>query len=311
MSSLIRTPFTAQSTAREVVEGVELTGRRAIVTGGASGLGTETARALAGAGAEVTLAVRDPGRAKDVVRALRTEVGRERIVVAALDLADPVSISRFVREWSGPLHILVANAGVMAPPETRTSDGWELQFATNHLGHFALATSLLPALRAASDARVVVVSSAAHLAAPLDFDDIRSLSTSYDPQLAYGRSKTANVLFAVAAHERWAADDITVNTLQPGSILTALSRHLPPSVLAVTREDPSKTFSTAEQGAATSVLLAASPTLRGLGGRYFEYGQQAPVVNPPFVTREGVAGHAMDPDSAARLWAISTEVVGG
>ncbi|WP_327045927.1 SDR family NAD(P)-dependent oxidoreductase [Microbispora sp. NBC_01189] len=224
----VTTPFTAESTAAEVIDGVDLRGRRAVVTGGASGIGVETARALAAAGAEVTIAVRDLGAGKRVADdlALALATGNARVRVAPLDLMDQASVASFTATWEGPLHILVNNAGVMASPEARTPEGWESQFATNHLGHFALAAGLRPALAAAGGARVVSVSSSAHLRSPVVFDDIQFRERPYDPWLAYGQSKTANVLFAVEAGRRWAGDGIVANALMPGAIPTGLQRHV-------------------------------------------------------------------------------------
>jgi NAD(P)-dependent dehydrogenase (short-subunit alcohol dehydrogenase family) len=299
-------PFGATTTAAEVVRGVDLGGRRAVVTGGASGIGLATARALAGAGAEVVLAVRDTGAGE---RAAATIRGAGPVRVEPLDLADRRSIAAFVDRWRGPLHVLVDNAGVMAAPELRTAEGWELQFATNHLGHFALTTGLHPALAAAGGARVVVVSSVGHVNGDVDLDDPTFEHQPYDPWLAYSRSKTANVLFAVEAARRWAPDAIAVNALNPGRIAdTGLGRHLtaPPAAF-----DPSGSTGVSikdvEQGAATSVLLAASPLVAGVTGRYFEDCQEA----GPFVpgVRRGVAGYALDPDCAAALWRISTDLV--
>ncbi|GAA3421937.1 SDR family NAD(P)-dependent oxidoreductase [Streptosporangium vulgare] len=296
------TPFTARSTAAEVVRGVDLTGRRAVVTGGASGIGIETARALAGAGAEVTLAVRDP-RAGERVAA---EIGG-RVRVASLDLADQGSVAAFTAAWDGPLHILVNNAGVMMTPELRTPQGWELQFATNHLGHFALATGLHRALAAAGRARVVALSSVAHLREPVDFDDLHFRVRAYDARAAYAQSKTANALFAVEANRRWADDGITVNAVHPGAILTNLTRHM-------SREDLDASvasgyvFKTPEQGAATSVLVAVSPLLEGVGGRYFE--DCAPARRHVPGTSGGVADHALDPGAADRLWRVSVDTLG-
>lgn len=179
-------PFGFSTTAAEVVQGVDLTGRRAIVTGGASGIGVETARALAGAGAQVTLAVRDAGAGAKTA----AEIGGD-VAVAHLDLTDLDSVRAFAAAWDGPLHILVNNAGVMAAPETRTAQGYELQFATNHLGHFALATGLHGALAAAGGARIVSVSSSAHMRFPVLFDDPHFRFVPYDPWAAYGQSKTA------------------------------------------------------------------------------------------------------------------------
>src|SRR4051812_8930127 len=216
----IPTPFDAASTAADVLAGVDLSGRRVIVTGGASGIGIETARALAGAGAEVTLAVRDTAAGERTAEDITATTGNKQVLVAPLDLADQASVAAFVAAWEGPLHILVNNAGVMAPPLTRTPEGWELQFATNHLGHFALATGLHSALAAARGARVVSLSSSAHLDSPVVFEDIHFRERPYTPYAAYGQSKTANVLFAVEATKRWAVDGITVNAVMPGGIRT-------------------------------------------------------------------------------------------
>ncbi len=199
-SDRITTPFSAESTAEEVISGIDLSARRAIVTGGSSGIGVETARALAGAGAEVTLAVRDIDAGKRTATDITATTGNDAVLVDRLDLADQTSVAAFVANWSGPLHLLINNAGVMALPDLQlTRAGWELQFATNHLGHFALATGLHDALAAADDARIVSLSSRGHLRSPVIFDDINFASRPYDPWLAYGQSKTANVLFAVEA----------------------------------------------------------------------------------------------------------------
>ena len=301
--------FDAESTAADVIAGVDLSGRRAIVTGGASGLGVETARALASAGAEVTLAVRDVAAGERTAGDLTSSTGNPRVSVAQLDLADRSSVHAFVANWDGPLHILVNNAGVMACPEQHTAEGWELQFATNHLGHFALARGLHPALRAAGGARVVSVSSAAHLRSPVVFDDIHFERRAYEAWSAYGQSKTANVLFAVAATTRWAGDGIAVNALMPGAIDTNLQRHVPAEELAAMRAARvgGPGLKTVEQGAATSVLLAASPLVEGVSGRYFEDCAEAGPNQPG--TRKGVASYALDPEAAARLWAVSEELL--
>nr|WP_189181631.1 SDR family NAD(P)-dependent oxidoreductase [Microbispora rosea] len=306
----ITTPFTGQSTAAEVLKGVDLRGRRAIVTGGASGIGVETARALAAAGAEVTIAVRDLDAGKRTAEDIAATTGGAAVRVAPLDLADRASVAAFAAAWEGPLHILVNNAGVMACPETRTPEGWELQFATNHLGHFALALGLRPALAAAGGARVVSVSSSAHLRSPVVFDDIHFNERPYDPWLAYGQSKTANVLFAVEAARRWADDGIAVNALMPGGIPTRLQRHLEPDYIERRRALGSSTgvtWKNAEQGAATSVLLAASPLVEGVSGRYFEDNQEAEVAEPG--TGRGVAAYALDPEAATLLWQVSADLL--
>ncbi|MEU3188175.1 SDR family NAD(P)-dependent oxidoreductase [Streptomyces sp. NPDC006923] len=305
----ITTPFTAQSTAAEVVDGIDLTGRRAVVTGATSGIGVETARALAGAGAEVTLAVRDVRSGERAAEDITATTGNKNVLVAPLDLADQRSVAAFTAAWHGPLHILVNNAGVMATPETRTPEGWELQFATNHLGHFALATGLHKALAAAGRARVVSLSSVGHLRGPVDFDDIHFHKRAYDPHVAYDQSKTANALFAVEAHRRWADDGITVNAAHPGGILSNLTRHLQPEVLDGLVASGAYVFKTPQQGAATSVLLATWPPLERVGGRYFEDCNEARRHEPG--TDGGVADHALDPVAAERLWRVSLDMIAG
>jgi NAD(P)-dependent dehydrogenase (short-subunit alcohol dehydrogenase family) len=306
MTTRITTPFSFASTAEEVVAGVDLTGRRVIVTGGASGIGVETARTLAGAGAEVTLAVRKRAAGERTAEDIVATTGNKEVFVADLDLADQASVRSFVSAWEGPLHILVNNAGVMAAPETRTAEGWELQFATNHLGHFALATGLHGALVAAGGARVVSVSSSAHLRSPVVFEDIHFRERPYDAWSAYGQSKTANVLFAVEATRRWAGDGITVNALMPGGIRTNLQRYVSEEDLDRARAASgggAANWKTPQQGAATSVLVATSPLLDGVGGRYFEDCAEAELNRPG--TRHGVAAYALDEEAATRLWTVT------
>ncbi|MGD8166308.1 SDR family NAD(P)-dependent oxidoreductase [Herbiconiux sp. P16] len=317
---LITTPFGATSTADDVIAGVDLSGRRAIVTGASSGIGVETARALAQAGADVTLAVRsvaDGERvAAEIVRNPDADTGTRTpaLTVAPLDLADRASIAAFVDGWNGPLHILVDNAGVMAIPERRTPEGWEMQFATNHLGHFALTLGLHDALAAGATperhSRVVVVSSVGHVNGGIRWHDVNFEHDPYDEWQAYSQSKTANVLFAVEAARRWAADGIDVNALNPGRIWsTGLSRHMsnPPAAFEAASSD-GVSEKNIPQGAATSVLLAASPLVEGVTGRYFEDAQEA----APFVEglRRGVADYARDPADAARLWELSQTLLG-
>ena len=197
-------------------------------------------------------------------------------------------------------------------PITRTTQGWELQFATNHLGHFALAAGLHDALAAAGNARVVSVSSSAHRRSPVVFSDIHFRQRPYDPWLAYGQSKTANVLFAVEASRRWAADGIAVNALMPGGIRTGLQRYVSSEELdrmvAQAGGLTGARWKTPEQGAATSVLVAASPLLEGIGGRYFEDCNEA---GEPVDARHGVAAYALDPEAAARLWQVSIDTLAG
>ncbi|MFC4018349.1 SDR family NAD(P)-dependent oxidoreductase [Micromonospora sp. GCM10011542] len=309
--SRIITPFSAQSTAAEVIVGVDLTDRRAVVTGGASGIGLETARALAKAGADVTVAVRDTAAGERAAADLTAGGTPGTVRVAHLDLADRASIDAFVTGWTGPLHILVNNAGVMALPElTRTAEGWETQFAINHLGHAELTLGLHDALAAAHGARIVVVSSSAHQQSPVVFDDIHFTARPYEAWSAYGQSKTATILFTVALAHRWAADGITANALHPGGIMTNLQRHLDDAQLrwvgAVdeqgNRLEVPPGWKTPQQGAATSVLLAASPEVDGVTGRYFEDANEALVIAERSDGMSGVLPHALDDRDADILW---------
>ena len=300
-STRITTPFDAGSTAADVIAGIDLTGKRAIVTGGASGIGVETVRALAKAGADVTIAARDVTAGERVA----TETGATG--VRYLDLANLESVEAFAREWDGPLHILVNNAGVMAIQElTLNGDGLEMQFATNHVGHFALATGLHGAL-AADGARILSVSSSAHLRSPVIFDDLNFAFRDYTPFGAYGQAKTANVLFAVGATARWERDGIYANALHPGGIATNLQRHTGPELIEQALKN-GFVLKTPEQGAATSVVLAARPELEGVGGRYYVDGNEAPLVEQ--YDPAGVAPYALDGDNADRLWELSERLLG-
>jgi NAD(P)-dependent dehydrogenase (short-subunit alcohol dehydrogenase family) len=311
----ITTPFGFTSTAAEVIAGVDLSGNRAIVTGASSGIGVETARALADAGAAVTLAVRNAEAGERVAAEIREGTGNGAVTVGALDLSDLSSVAAFAAAWSGPLDILVNNAGVMAIQElTLSSSGHEMQFATNHLGHFVLALALHDSLAAAASARIVSVSSGGHLRSPVVFDDIDYAFRDYDPFGAYGQSKTANVLFAVEATRRWAPDGIVANALMPGGIATPLQRHLPDGYAAQALDAfraAGTDFKSVQQGAATSVLLAASPLLEGIGGRYFEDCNEAVRVERRGKPGQGgVAPYALDPANAERLWELSLKLVG-
>ncbi|TPG37299.1 SDR family NAD(P)-dependent oxidoreductase [Mycolicibacterium hodleri] len=306
--AMITTGFGFGSTTDEVLDGVDLTGQRAVVTGATSGLGVETARALGAAGAEVTLAVRRPEVGEQVAADLRRATGNDAIGVKRLDLADQSSVAAFAEQWQGPLHILVNNAGVMAIPElTRTPEGWEMQFASNYLGHFALVLGLHSALVSATGARVVSVSSTGHLFSPVVFDDLHFRFRPYDPWAAYGQSKTANILLAVEITRRWADDGVVANALNPGAIATGLQQH------TGGLQTPEEFRKTVPQGASTAVLLAASPLVDGVGGRYFENNNEAPIVSERAASlgrAGGVAGYALDPDNAARLWEASVELIG-
>ncbi len=300
--------FGARSTAREVLDGIDLTGRLALVTGGYSGLGLETTRALAGAGARVVVPARRRAAAQDAL------AGLEGVEVDELDLGDLDSVAAFADRFLAPgraLDIVIANAGIMACPETRVGPGWEAQFATNHLGHFALVNRLRPALH--PGARVVAVSSRGHHLSPVRWDDPQ-FTTGYDKWLAYGQAKTANVLFAVHLDALARDAGVRAFALHPGGILTPLQRHLPLEeqielgwVDENGVERPERGFKTPEQGAATQVWAATSPQLTGLGGLYLEDCDVAPLTAEG---GRGVRDYAVDPGQAARLWALSAELTG-
>ena len=305
MKARIKTPFGFRSTVDDVIDGIDLSGKYSIVTGGSSGIGIETARALAKAGANVTLAVRKTDAGEEIAANIRSSTGNPNVRVAPLDLSDQSSVRQFATDWRGALHILVNNAGIMALPKLeRSSEGWELQFATNFLGHFALTLGLHNALAAARGARIVSVSSSGSLIAPVIFDDLHFNFLPYEPFVAYGQSKTACVLLAVEATRRWAAEGIFANALNPGAIATNLQKH------TGGLRTPPELRKTPQQGAATSVLLAVSPLLDGLGGRYFEDCNEAAIVSRrPTDFSGGVAPYALDPANAERLWNIATQLL--
>ncbi|MBO1333498.1 SDR family NAD(P)-dependent oxidoreductase [Streptomyces sp. VRA16 Mangrove soil] len=308
--------FGAHSTAAEVAAGVDLTGRTALVTGGYSGLGLETTRALAGAGARVIVPARRPETAR---AALHDIPGTD---VAALDLSDLESVRAFaggVLDSGRTLDLLIANAGVMATPEQRVGRGREFQFATNHLGHFALVNQLRPAL-APSGARVVSLTSSGHFLTGIRWDDI-DFRTGYDRWLAYGQAKTANALFALHLDRLGAASGVRAYAVHPGSILTPLQRHIPREEWAgrgwlTETGAPPAGFKTPEQGAATSVWAATSPLLDADGGAYGgAYCQDCDLAesvpdDADDMLVGGVKSWARDPEAAARLWALSAELTG-
>lgn len=263
----------------------------------------------------MTAAIRNPAAAAPLISASKEENWLGAVRATPLDLSDLDSVRAFTDDWEGPLHALVANAGIMALPALqRTREGWEMQLATNYLGHFALALGLHNALRAADGARVAVVSSGVHRRYPFDFADPQFERTPYDRWVAYGRSKTADVLLAVGIADRWATDGITANALMPGWITTGLQRHLDLATLqAMGGADADGNridqpfYKTPEQGAATSVLLAASPLLDGITGRYFEDNQESSVASDE--TSEGVGAHAIDTEIAYRLWDYAVSAI--
>jgi NAD(P)-dependent dehydrogenase (short-subunit alcohol dehydrogenase family) len=316
---LIITRFDGSSTAEEVIVGVDLHGLRAVVTGASSGIGAETARVLAMAGADVTLAVRDAAAGARVADRIAASAGEPRPAVAAIDLADPGSVVRFARDRDGPLHVLVNNAGLVTAGLERTKEGWELQFATNHLGHFALAWALHDALaqgaRERGAARIVSVSSTAHMRAPVDFDDIHFERRAYDPQIAYAQSKTANSLFAVEATSRWGAESIVANAVNPGGIKTGLQRNFTQrqrESLDAAEAAGVFTYKTVEQGAATTLVAAVAPEFERTGGHYLDDCREAYTVpNDADLSAHshGVKEWALDPGAAGELWAVSLKTL--
>jgi NAD(P)-dependent dehydrogenase (short-subunit alcohol dehydrogenase family) len=304
----IKTGFGFSSTAGDVLHGIDLTGKTIIVTGGSGGIGTETTRALAAAGAAIIIAARRPEPAESVAADIRSATGNKLVEVRQLDVADLASVRSFIAAWDKPLNVLVNNAGIMALPELqRTAEGRELQFGTNFLGHFALAVGLHPWLkRAGGEARVVSVASTGSLFGPVFWDDPDFNFIPYDPLLGYAQSKTACILLSVAIANRWEADGITSNALNPGAIATNLQRH------TGGLRTPEPYRKTPAQGAATSVLLATSPLLAGISGRYFDDCNEAEVVeHRPTGSLGGVAGYALDPANAERLWEMATAMIAG
>ncbi|GAA1911400.1 SDR family NAD(P)-dependent oxidoreductase [Streptomyces durmitorensis] len=301
--------FGARSTASDVLSGIDLSGSTAIVTGGYSGLGLEATRALAGAGARVVVPARRRAAAREAVE------GIDGVETDDLDLSDLDSVRGFANRFLASertVDIVINNAGVMACPETRVGPGWEAQFATNHLGHYALINHLWPAI-ARGGARVIAVSSGAHGITGMRWDDVQ-FERGYDRWQAYGQAKTANVLFAVHLDALGRDAGVRAFALHPGSILTPLQRHLAKEEMVDagwidengTPTDP--TFKTPGQGAATQVWAATSPQLTGMGGVYCE---DCDIADPAGEGSEGgVHAHATDPEQAARLWALSADLTG-
>ena len=298
----ITTPFGFHSTAAEVADGIDLSGKRAIVTGASSGIGAETARALAGTGAAVTLAVRDTEAGARVAHEIAESTGND-VAVVPLELTDRGSIAAFVAAWDEPLHVLVANAGVMALPELGLSPEGFAAVATNHLGHFELAVGLHEALAADGAARVVSVSSSAPTVArglrrpQLPLPTVRPVGGAV--------SRRRPTCSSPSARRRGGRGGITANSLMPGAILTKLQRHVGDRVTM--RAELQKTI---PQGAATSVLLATSPLLEGIGGRYFVDCNEAEVVERRTSDMTGVAPYALDQANADRLWELSLGLLG-
>ena len=306
MESRITSKFGKDSTAAQVAAGHDLTGRTAIVTGGASGLGLETVKALAGAGATVVAAVRNPAAAKQAL----SKIEGPPVEIEALDLASQASVRAFAERWGNrPLNYLINNAGVMTTPFGRTADGLEGQIGANHIGHFLLTRLLTPALERGAPSRVVCLSSGAHAMSGIDFDDPNFERRPYDPLIAYGQSKTANALFALEYDHRHRASGVRAFSLMPGVIHTPLMRHMSDEQVDGLLSRFKESVKTPQQGAATTVWAALAPELEGHGGFYLEDCAQAPLAASP-TDRGAVHPHARDKAAAERLWEWSEKVTG-
>ena len=311
--------FDAETTTDQVLEGIDLSGKLAVVTGASAGLGVETSRALASAGARVVMAVRDTAKGEKAAAQIRESVPDAQLEIRELDLSSLASVRAFGESFRADhpkLDLLINNAGIMAAPQAQTKDGFDEQLGTNHLGHFTLTAELLPALKAAaadgSDVRIVNLSSGGHFRSGIDWDDPHYRTRAYDKWEAYGQSKTANVLFTVELERRLADQGIHSFAVHPGVIATELSRHLSRedfADLASRAPAGALTRKSIPAGAATSVWAAVSPDLKGQGGRYLEDVHVAETAEPG--TRgKGVAPHAVDADLAKRLWSWSEEQIG-
>lgn len=311
-----RSGFGFETTVDEVLEGVDLGGRVAIVTGASGGLGAEAARGLAQAGAAVTLTARDMPKGQKVASEIRDATGNASVDVLELELQRPESVRRFAKAWlsqHGALDILLNNAGLMACPLMRTDEGWEMQFATCHLGHFLLTGLLAPALRSGAPARIVNVSSGGHRFSPVHFEDPHFEKTEYDKWVAYGQAKTANILHAVELDRRLRASGVRALAVHPGAIVTELGRHLSADdIAALNARAPGGKglrFKPVEAGAATEVYAATAPELEGQGGCYLEDCHVAGLRTEPDAM-EGVMPYALDGQAAARLWTLSEQTLG-
>ncbi len=313
--------FGATSTTDEVLDGMSLTGKRVLVTGVSAGLGVETARALAAHGAQVVGAARDLAKAEAATSRVRADAARGGgLDLVQLDLASLASVRACADALVAkgePFDLVIANAGVMATPFGKTADGFETQFGTNHLGHFVLVNRIAKLMKPGS--RLVNLSSAGHRYADVDLDDPNFDRTPYEPFLGYGRSKTANVLFAVEFDRRHKANGIRAAAVHPGGIHTELGRHMTPEQMEQLIDrinaankaagDPPFVWKTIPQGAATSVWAGAVAGAEEVGGRYCEDCHVAEIAADP-KARKGVHAYALDPERAKALWAKSEAMVG-
>ncbi len=315
-----RSNFGATTTADEVLDGIDLTGKLVVITGGASGLGQETARAMAAKGAQVVIPVRDMAKGEAAVTAIRKSVSDADIELMQCDLGSMASIRAFAKAFlvqHDRIDLLINNAGVMACPHTTTSDGLEMQFGTNHIGHFLLTNLLMPAVlegaKTGNGARIINLSSRGHHFDTVHFDDPHFETRDYDKWLSYGQAKTANIMFTVGLEKRLAGKGVHSLAVHPGGIRTNLGRHLTEDDIALLlkrMEDNSEgnfAFKTVEAGAATSCYAATAPELEGRGGVYLEDCHIADVddENPS----GGVRSYAVDPGNAEKLWDLSEATV--
>jgi NAD(P)-dependent dehydrogenase (short-subunit alcohol dehydrogenase family) len=305
--------FDATSTTDDVINGISLTGKLAVVTGASSGLGVETVRALSAAGAEVLLVARDREKLQAVAQDLLTLQPGALLHTQCMDLADLDSVRAAVaqiRQSYPRIHMLINNAGVMACPLARTAQGFEMQFGTNHMGHFLFTCLLAPALLAGAPGRVVNLSSGGHKFANFNFDDPAYFDRDYDKWQAYGESKTANILFTVALDKRLRARGVRAFAVHPGVIMTRLSRHMQQadfeSLMSRTPPGEELVFKSVEQGAATTVWAATAAELEGKGGIYLENCQIAQPAVPG--SNSGIESYALDAAAAERLWSLSEEL---
>ncbi len=309
--------FGAESTTDDVLQGIDLRAKRALVTGASAGLGVETCRALAARGAEVVLMARDRVKTQAAADSILQSLPHAKLSVAEIDLADLSSVracAAVLLEQHDTVDILINNAGVMACPLARTAQGCEMQFGVNHIGHFLLTNLLLPLLTEGEGARVVNLTSAGHKYSPILFDDMHFDIRAYDKWVAYGQSKTANALFAVELSRRFGAQGVLANAVHPGGIHTQLGRHLQKEDIAqLTAQSESSSgwsFKSVSAGAATSVWAATSPLLTGKGGQYLEDCDFSFELPQGEEAANGYLPYALDPQAAERLWQRSEKIVG-
>ncbi len=308
--------FGKDSTTDEVLAGKDMAGQTVFITGANSGLGQETARAMAACGAHIIMAGRDQAKLDEAVAAIRAQHPDASLDTIVCDLGNLASIRACgdeARKRFTAIDLLINNAGVMACPLMHTADGFEMQFGTNHLGHFALTAELLPLIEAGDAKRIVNLSSRGHHFAPVDLDDPNFTERPYDPWQSYGHSKTANILFTVGLEARFAAKGIHAYAVHPGGIHTNLGRHMTEEMTAalierVTKSDNGFAWKTIPQGAATSCWAATAPELEGTGGVYCEDCHVAAVDNQS--SEGGVRSYALDPAAAERLWTLSEQLTG-